>query len=210
MQQVFKLLRFLYSYPGRLFNKVSFLAIIVDSKIAKNVAIQSFSDIRYSKINQFTYIGKKTNIAYTNIGKFCSIASNVTIGGGSHPFDWVSTSPVFYSGRNIFKSNFSNTDYNPFKTTTIGNDVWIGSNTIVKSGVQVGDGAIIGMGSVVTKDVEPYAIVAGNPARFIRSRFANKTVNELLQKKWWDYDINILKNNGLLFKSVSDFLEEFK
>lgn len=134
-----KLLRVIINYPMRIFNQISWLAIIVESNISKNVSVGPSANVRYSTVGCYTYIGKRTNIAYTEIGKFCSIANDVSIGGGSHPISWISTSPVFYKGRNILNRNFSNNEYVAFNKTIIGNDVWIGSRAMIKSGVKIGD-----------------------------------------------------------------------
>lgn len=92
----------------------------------------------------------------------------------------------------------------------IGNDVWIGVNACVLSGVRIGDGAVVGACSVVTRDVPPYAIVAGNPARLVRKRFDDETIEELLKIKWWDWDIERIKENLplLLSENVKDFAEK--
>lgn len=109
-----KLLSVIINYPMRLFNQISWLSIIVESNISKNVSVGPSANVRCSTVGCYTYIGRRTNIAYTEIGKFCSIANDVSIGGGSHPINWVSTSPVFYKGRNILKCNFSNNEYVTF------------------------------------------------------------------------------------------------
>jgi acetyltransferase-like isoleucine patch superfamily enzyme len=133
------------------------------------------------------------------VGKFCSIAAGVTIMlSGEHRPDWVTTYPFTI----IFK-NLSNYAYSA-KTkgdVIIGNDVWIGMDVLILSGVTIGDGAVVGAGSVVTKNVEPYAIVAGNPARFIRKRFDQDVIDELLEIKWWDWDVNRISDNMSLLMS---------
>ena len=99
-----------------------------------------------------------------------------------------STSPVFQKGRNAFGKNFSELEYEPYSVTKIGHDVWIGAHSLIKGGVVIGDGAVIGMGSVVTHDVPPYTVVAGNPAREIKKRFDDDTADLLTELKWWDLD----------------------
>lgn len=119
------------------------------------------------------------------IGKFCSLASHIYIlAGGEHRSDWVSTYPF-----NCLIDDFNYIKGHPATKgdIVIGNDVWIGDSVKILSGVTIGDGAIIGTASVVAKDVPPYAIAAGNPARIIRYRFDEETIKELLDIKWWNF-----------------------
>jgi acetyltransferase-like isoleucine patch superfamily enzyme len=122
--------------------------------------------------------------ATLRIGAFCSIAEGVTIFmGGEHRVDWVTTYPFNY----LWKCGMHITGHPKTKgDVIIGNDVWIGLDAVIMSGVTVGDGAVIGARAVITKDVEPYAIYAGNPARLIRKRFDEPTIQQLLELEWWN------------------------
>ncbi len=123
------------------------------------------------------------------IGKYCSIATEVRIIlGGEHRVDWVSTYPFMEFQDNWPTSKGFKGHPSSKGNVEIGNDVWIGHGATILSGVSIGDGAVIAAGSVVTKSVEPFSIVGGNPAKLIRVRFDNQTVNELLHIKWWDFD----------------------
>ena len=173
------------------------------STIDKTAYISSGCIIVNSKIGKFSYLGENCSAAYTDIGAFCSIGVSTIIGGGSHPLDWVSTSPVFCKGRNVLQRNLAQLEFDAFRKTIIGNDIWIGSCCLIKSGVTIGDGAIIGMGSVVTKDVEPYSIVAGNPARMLRKRFDDETIQSLLELKWWEKDDKWFVENANKFNNVN-------
>lgn len=179
---------------------------IKNCKIDKTSRICSGSHIVDSSMKRYSYIGNFCTVLHTEIGSFCSIADNCTIGGASHPIEWVSTSPVFHSGRNIMNKNFSNHAFEPMKMTYIGNDVWIGTNCILKSGITVGDGAIIGMGSVVTKSVEPYTIVAGVPAKIIKKRFDDETISKIQATMWWNYNEEKLKQLARNINDVNRFL----
>jgi acetyltransferase-like isoleucine patch superfamily enzyme len=131
----------------------------------------------------------------TVIGAFCSIGSRVVLGHGKHPTDFLSTSPYFYFQELGYKSN-STPSMDQFwfiEPIRIGNDVWIGDGVFVKNGVTIGDGAIVAARSVVTKDVAPYTVVAGVPAKVIRHRFDQQTVEDLLALKWWNLPDDILR-----------------
>lgn len=130
-----------------------------------------------------------------SIARYVSIGEQVQVGRGSHPVRWASTSPVFYQ-RYEAVLNFSvpeaadyKTDapYIAAKTTSIGNDVYVGHGAFLVQGVTIGDGAVIGAGAVVTKDVPPFSIVAGNPARVKSMRFDDATIERMQRVKWWDY-----------------------
>lgn len=123
----------------------------------------------------------------TTIGKFCTIARNCEIGVAGHPTTWLSTHSFQYK-------YFTKCQYEAHDETIIGNDVWIGAKAIVGNGVKVGDGAIIAAGSVVTKDIPPYSIVGGVPAKIIRYRFSAQIIERLLSVRWWDIPIHQLKD----------------
>ena len=134
-------------------------------------------------------------ICNVTVGRYCSIAKHADIGLSNHPVTWLSTTP-----RQYFPNHFLWNDRvdgrvstvpwpYEFKHVEIGNDVWIGDRTVIMSGVKIGDGAIVASGAVVTKDVPPYAIVGGVPAKVIKYRFDEETIKELLKLKWWNYDI---------------------
>lgn len=148
-------------------------------------------------IGKHSYINHSTKIGSAKIGKFCSIASEVVLGISNHPMEFLTTSPFIYS-RNKVKSIGNilvDTDAvitNASKISTkppaeIGNDVWIGERAIIMAGVKVGNGAVIGAGAIVTKDIPPYAIAAGVPAKVIRYRFSQDIIKKLEELRWWDY-----------------------
>ncbi len=123
------------------------------------------------------------------IGSFCSIGSGaafIMAGNQGHRNDWISTFPFFWMPEVPAFAGAAN-GYQPAGDTIIGNDVWIGSEAIIMPGVTIGDGAVIGTRALVARDVEPYAIVGGNPARVIRKRFDDADIARLLALKWWDW-----------------------
>lgn len=128
-------------------------------------------------------------LAKLRIGKFCSIAENVTVFlGGNHRTDWVTTYP--FPAFQEFWPLAASVEGHPSTNgdVVVGNDVWIGANSTIMSGVSIGDGAVIGAYSLVTKDVKPFEIVGGNPAKHIKFRFEGKIINQLLVIKWWNWD----------------------
>ena len=145
------------------------------------------------------------------VGKFCSIGNNCIIGGAEHPQHFVSTSPAFYGGyrkplsiRKICLGKLRWESYS--QEVEIGNDVWIGNNVIIKSGVTIGTGAIIGAGAVVTKDVLPYEVVGGVPAKHIKYRFDDSVIDGLLESRWWDLPIDKLKELSPFMDNPDTFL----
>lgn len=130
------------------------------------------------------------------IGKFCMIASDVTfiMNGANHLTDAITTYPFAIFG-NGWESAMEGKSYPSKGNIVVGNDVWIGYNATIMAGVTIGDGAIIGTNSVVTKDVESYSIVAGNPAKLIKKRFSEAEIKDLLEIKWWDWEIEKITRN---------------
>lgn len=146
------------------------------------------------------------------IGKFCMIASGVTfiMNGANHLTDAISTYPFAIFGKG-WEHAMDGKAYPNKGDTIIGNDVWIGYNATIMAGVTIGDGAIIATKSVVTKDVEPYTIVGGNPAREIKKRFTDDTKQRLLKLKWWDWNIEKITKNLQHITNINvDILEECK
>ena len=206
---------FLYfkGFLRNLFNsKISCLSLITPSShISTKVKVNRFAKIYNSSVHEFTYVGVGTEIINTQIGKFCSIANNCRIGLASHTVDYLSTSPIFTEKNNgvgiswikhsVFRQNFN---------IKIGNDVWIGYGVIILGNVTIGDGAIIGAGAIVTKDVPPYAIVVGCPAKIVRYRFSAEIIQKLQRIEWWNWSEEKLKQNISLFQSDKFLLDLLK
>ena len=162
--------------------------------IDKSSKVCSKSELTSVSMDRYSYIGNNCFLVNTTIGSFCSIADRVIIGGATHPMQYVSTSPVFHAGKNIMNKNFALNPSIKTPVTTIKNDVWIGMGCFIKAGVHIGNGAVVGMGSVVTHDIPDYEIWAGNPARLIRKRFSSEISTQLINSKWWELDDSTLES----------------
>lgn len=160
-------------------------------------SLGDFSAIRNSSIGRYSSIGRNATIHNAKIGAFCSISWNVTIGATSHPVSHPSTHAFPYVSRYQFVKD----DHRIVQGTVVGSDVWIGANAIILPGVTIGNGAVIGAGSVVTKDVPSYFIVAGVPAKQIGERFDREVASLLESISWWDWDEDRIKTNMDFFGS---------
>lgn len=144
-----------------------------------------------SALGLASYLAEGARVSNCTMGRYCSIGHQAMVGGlGKHPVDRLGSHPAFYSAADVSGLGFGQaSDFAELPRTVIGNDVWIGARAIVLDGMRVGDGAIIGAGAIVTRDVEPYAVVAGSPARLIRYRFSPEIVCELLDWAWWSFPV---------------------
>ena len=164
-----------------------------------------------------TYMGDYCEVS-ADIGRYCSIGRNVRTVQGFHPTsEWVSTHPAFYSTEK--QAGFSYVEQRKYAevryadkanklAVKIGNDTWIGDNVIILAGVSIGDGAIIATGAVVTKDVSPYSVVGGIPAKVIKYRFTEDTIRKLLDIQWWNKSETWIKDHIDSFKNAEEFLME--
>ncbi|MEY2702104.1 MAG: hypothetical protein RLY43_737 [Bacteroidota bacterium] len=185
----------------------------VDNSSALGDFVKLFENVKIenSEIGKFTYIQANSIIRNTVIGPYCSIATNVIVGPSQHPMHFLSTSPVFYDPRQPLPKflNDSVIYSEEVKYTRIGADVWIGEGVKILSPVIIGVGSIIAAGSVVTKDVLPYSIVGGVPAKFIKHRFSSQDlIDKLIQSEWWNLPVDTLQNNSHYFSEPLIFLEK--
>ena len=187
-------------YIAKILSKLN-LTSKKNCKISKHSKVAEKCQLYNVTMERYSYIGQSSVVSNVQIGQFCSIGGYGQIGGGLHPTDMVSTSPTFLSGKSTSGRNFAQIPFTASKTVIIENDVWIGVGVYIKAGVHIGNGAIIGAHSVVTHDVEPYSIVAGVPAKEIRKRFDEDTIQKLLELKWWDWPEDKLEKYGEFFTS---------
>ena len=186
------------------------LSSIRYSQIDRTSKIESGSNLVNVKMGRYSFCGYDCEIVNAEIGAFCSIANEVKIGGAMHPIEWVSTSPVFFKGKDSVSKKYVEFDRPSHKYTRIGNDVWIGGGAYIKQGISIGDGAVIGMGAVVTKSVPPYAIVGGNPARIIRMRFSADIIEQLIKSEWWKLPDIDLQKCAPYIKEPSIFVQKVR
>lgn len=196
--------------------RIRYKARVQNTSFGGNNDVDRETVLRNCEIGFATKISNKCKFSSTKIGKYCSIAPNVQVAIGTHPSrTFVSTCPIFYSTR--IQRGFTFVDKDLFEefiyadsekkySVDIGNDVWIGAGAIILQGVRVGDGAIVAAGAVVTKDVEPYAIVGGVPAKLIRKRFNDDQIQLLLADKWWNKDFDWLKQHVSLFSNIEAYI----
>lgn len=173
--------------------------------LGKNAYLADESDVRANvTIGDYSYINRGTIVGSGSIGNYCSIGYNCQIGMFEHPINHMSTSPYIYSKRrSILNLDTWNEIQNP---PVIGNDVWIGSNALILQGVTIGNGAVIAGGAVVTKDVPPYTIVGGVPAKVIKKRFNDEQIKFLEKLEWWNLPKEELEKYKNLFEAKEEWV----
>ncbi len=182
---------------------------IRNCRIEEFVTIYQDTSVQNCSIGRMTYIQSECILINCSIGRFCSIAHDVKAGLGMHPTNgFVSTHPAFYSSLGQAQITFTeNNLFNEFQGVDIGNDVLIGVGVIILDGVRIGSGAVIAAGAVVTKDVAPYSVVAGIPARMIKFRFSKDQIDLLLKYEWWKRDLAWIRINHESFASANSLIK---
>jgi len=187
-------------------------AVIIDSTLGSWTEVGRNSQILESEIGDYSYDDGHVSITYSIVGKFCSIASYVRINPGNHPFHRVTQHHMTYR---LTKFQLAEADDQAFfdwrraHRCMIGHDVWLGHGAIILPGVQIGSGASVGAGAVVSKNVDPYQVVAGVPAKVIKSRFPKPVIERLLVSAWWDWDRETLKARLNDLNDIDVFLEKY-
>jgi phosphonate metabolism protein (transferase hexapeptide repeat family) len=187
-------------------------ARIVQSTLGSWTEVGPHCDLEEVSLGDYSYAIRDVTAIYTTIGNFCSIASHVRINPVQHPIHRVSQHHFTYRRKQF---GFGSVDDEAFfdwrrsKSCTIGHDVWIGHAAIIQSGVSVGTGAVIGAGAVVTKDVAPYEVVAGVPAKPIKMRFPDEVIQKLLDIQWWNWSRREMEERFDEFMDIEKFLNKY-
>lgn len=173
--------------------------------IEENVVVERRSMLFNSRIGAYSTLGWNDVVRNAEVGKYCSIAWNCTIGGAEHFLHRLSSSFFPFEKRyGIIDEDVEGVEEPYAKPVEVGNDVWIAAGVQVLRGVKVGDGAVLGGGTIVTKDVPPYEIWAGVPGKKIGQRFSDEIISDLMEIKWWDLPVDVIKENINLFRRDID------
>ena len=190
-------------------------AEVTASKLGRYTEVGARTTIAESELGDYSYVVNDSDIVYARIGKFCSIAAHTRINPGNHPMHRASQAHFTYRASTYFPGEADEEVFFEWRRAAgvvIGHDVWIGHGAIVLPGRKIGHGAVIAAGAVVTKDVEPYAIVGGNPARPLKRRFAPDIARRLETLAWWDWDHERLRAALPDFRNltIEAFLEKYE
>ena len=192
------------------FPTISKKARIKDSELGRYTELRDYVEFLESSLGDYSYIMERSSVAYSRIGKFVNIASDVRINPGNHPMHWVSQHHILYRRKQYGVGADNDIDFfakRKARQVVIGHDVWIGHGATIMGDVRIGNGAIIGAGSVVTHDVAPYTIVAGIPEKEIRCRFPSHISDAIERTAWWDWDHDTIRERIDDFQNVDRFLE---
>ncbi len=174
------------------YDGISIFSSIKNCNFERGVSVGKNASVIDSAIGKYTSIGRNTKVANSIIGRFCAISWDVTINAIPHPIQNLTISAFPYVPD---VGNFVSKRIQYYSKVNIGNDVWIGVQSIILPGISIGDGAVVGAGAVVTKDVDPYQVVVGNPARHLRWRFQKDVRDKLSSIQWWKWSDDKIKAN---------------
>jgi phosphonate metabolism protein (transferase hexapeptide repeat family) len=187
-------------------------ARVLDSTLGPWTDLGPRTTIVESTFGDYSYTAGDVQIIYSEIGKFCSIASHARLNPGNHPMDRVTQHHMTYRRVQYALGDADDDtffDWRRADKVTVGHDVWIGHGALLMPGVTVGTGAVIGAGAVVTRDIEPYMIAVGVPAKPLRPRFPKEVAEALLKIAWWDWPRELLVERLADFNDMSTFLEKY-
>jgi phosphonate metabolism protein (transferase hexapeptide repeat family) len=188
-------------------------ALVIDSSLGEWTDIGPNTRITETEIGDYSYVEQSCDIIYAKIGRFCSIASHVRINPGNHPLNRASLHHFTYRSRQYGMAEDDNRffDWRRASPVTLGHDVWIGHGAVILPGVSLGTGAAVGAGAVVSRDIPPFTIAAGVPARPIRERFPKAIQDALLRIRWWNWSHQKLAStlNDFRALNAAEFVEKY-
>lgn len=200
-------LKTLFSFKKFFYKRVSLFAIWDSESIfTKYSEIRRFVKLKNSRVGKYSRINPNCKLSNTTVGNFTAIGRDSSSGLGQHPLNYVSSQNIFYK-RNNLNNKWVNKINFPSRQITIGNDVWIGVESLIMDGVSIGDGAVVGARAVVTKDVPPYSIVVGQPAKVLKYRFSPEVIERLLEIKWWNLSDKEISSKVQFFREPKITLE---
>ncbi len=191
---------------------ISDTSLVLKSKVGDHCQLFEDSMLCYSELGNFSYLSRRTSVFSSIIKKYCSISWNVSIGPANHDYHRITSHSMLFATRFGMIDDNAQRYYNQYdKETIIENDVWIGCNAVILRGVHIGNGAVIGANSVITKDVPPYTIMGG-VNRVLKKRFSDDIIERLLELQWWNYPIDVVKTCIPLIASEPsiEILDELK
>lgn len=194
-----RIIKFIYSRNNKLNPnfRIGFNVKLKKSSLGKFSGVAAHASVSNTKIDDFSSIGRYSKVVYTDIGKYCAISWDTTINAISHSYSNLTVNAFPYVPH---VGGFVKERIQEYEKVVIENDVWVGANCVIMPGVKIGNGAIVGAGAVVTKNVPDYAIVVGSPAKIIKYRFSEDVIDKLLIAKWWDLPNDIIKENISLWQ----------
>ncbi|QXD31740.1 hypothetical protein [Candidatus Pelagisphaera phototrophica] len=201
------------SHPKKLSEKprIHESARIRESYLGSYTDVGPGCSLRECSMDDYSYLASHVGAVWTEIGKFCSIASQTRINPGNHPTWRVTTNHCTYRRRQYNLDEVDDDEFFDWRKShscRIGHDVWIGHGVVVTAGCSIGTGACIGAGAVVTKDIPPYAIAVGVPAKVIKFRFEKDVISRLMEAAYWDWDREMIENNFADLRDMDTFLEK--
>ncbi len=171
---------------------ISDRAVVLFSEIGEKVEIGRDCSVIHSSLDFGSYLGKGSMMKFTKVGRFCNLSWHLSVGGSNHNY----TAGCLYTGtwwKKVLGVGDGLPTVEEEEYTVIGNDVWLGAKANILRGVRIGDGAVIGANALVLNDIPPYAIAVGCPAKVIKYRFDEKTIERMLKIKWWEWDVETIR-----------------